>query len=412
MPGDPDLYKFFCQRYGMVLRDGGALGVVLPRSTFITRGSAAFRGWLFEDNSADRLDFLLNRRCWIFDTHPQYTIALVAARREPPPPSHVVHVAGTAENKAQWEVQAASPGLVYTREVFGPGWMVPLLRTEAEAGVLPKLWRGSPFARGPGGRWRCFPVAELHETNDRRLWERARKGWPLWKGESFDQYDPHGAEARVCLTDDAVWKKVRKPRPGAGSLAAEDVPPDRRRQAVLDELGRARVAFRDVSRGTDSRTVRACLVPLQTFLTNTAPYLAFAAGGDTARAACLGVMNSLPFDWQARRFVETHLNFFILETLVVPDLSDGDYEAIARAAARLSCVDERYSDFAASLDVDAGPLGDDQRDALRADIDARVAHAWGLTPDDLLVVLADFTVDAVPGDYREQVISRLSELAG
>ena len=30
---------------------------------------------------------------------------------------------------------------------------------------------------------------------------------------------------------------------------------------------------------------------------------------------CLGLMNSLPFDWQARRFVETNLNFFILEGL-------------------------------------------------------------------------------------------------
>jgi len=46
-PGDPDLYKFFCQRYRALLAPGGALAVVLPRSTFLVKGSARFRGWLF-----------------------------------------------------------------------------------------------------------------------------------------------------------------------------------------------------------------------------------------------------------------------------------------------------------------------------------------------------------------------------
>jgi hypothetical protein len=35
IPGFPDLYKLFCARYRELLRDGGGLGVVLPRSTFV-----------------------------------------------------------------------------------------------------------------------------------------------------------------------------------------------------------------------------------------------------------------------------------------------------------------------------------------------------------------------------------------
>ena len=63
------------------------------------------------------------------------------------------------------------------------------------------------------------------------------------------------------------------------------------------------------------------------FLPTRAPYLAFIQGGNESRAACLGILNSLPFDWQARRFVETHLNFFILEGLELPNCSDEDYSA-------------------------------------------------------------------------------------
>jgi len=411
MPGDPDLYKSFCQRYRELLRDGGVLGVVLPRGAFAAGGSAGFRRWLFEENRCRRLDFLLNRRCWIFDTHPQYTIALLAAERAHPSQGQAVRVAGTATTPAEWERQAASPGLVLPREAFGPGWTVPLLRGQAEAGLLARLRRGTPFPYGPGGRWRCFPVAELHETGDRHLWEGASgAGWPLWKGEGFEQYDPHGAGARQCPSSDAVWRKVRKPRPGSGSVLAGELGVAARRQAVLGELGRARVAFRDVSRATDSRTVRACLVPPAVLLTNKAPYLSFAVGDDRARAACLGIMNSLPFDWQARRYVEINLNFFILEGLVVPDLDDADVAAVAASAARLSCADERFAELAENVGVETGPLGDGERERLRVEIDARVARAWSLTAEDLDVLLADFTLDAVPRGYRRRLAERLAEL--
>ena len=75
--GDPDLYKFFCQRYRALLARGGRLGVVLPRSTFLTAGSRGFRTWLFGSNRVERIDFLLNRGMWAFDAEPRYTVALL-----------------------------------------------------------------------------------------------------------------------------------------------------------------------------------------------------------------------------------------------------------------------------------------------------------------------------------------------
>jgi hypothetical protein len=255
-------------------------------------------------------------------------------------------------------------------------------------------------------------VAELHETNDRRLWENERSGWALWKGESFDQYDPNGSGARQCPTTNAVWSKVRKPRPGSGSLVATELGAEQRKQIVLDELdGGARVAFRDVTRATDSRSVRACLIPPETFVTNKAPYLAFSPDDDRIRAACLGVMNSLPFDWQARRYVEINLNFFILEGLVVPNLDDEGLAAVATAAARLSCVDDRYAEFAEATAVDFGPLADDERERLRVEIDARVARSWKLSDTDLEVLFGDFTTDAIPPAYRQRLRDRLRELS-
>ncbi len=409
--GDPDLYKFFCQRYRRLLARGGTLAVVLPRSTFLTKGSADFRRWLFGSTTVQRLDFLLNNRRWMFDTHPQYTVALLVATAATAPDDHRFEVAGVASSLASFMAQSASDGIALDPAALGPELEVPLLPSQAAADLLAKLRSGPAFALG-AGRWKAIPVAEFHETNDKRLWEGQADGWRLWKGESFDQYDPTGAGERWCPPSAAAMKKARKPNPGKDSLVARTVSKSDRVAAVAAELGRARLAIRDVSRATDSRTVRSCLVPPETFLTNKAPYLAFAEGDDRDRAAALALLNSLPFDWQARRFVETNVNFFILEGLRVPSLDDEAYDAIATAAARLSCSDERFADFAAATGVAFGPLAPDERDRLRAEIDARVAGAWAFDAADLETIFADFTLDAVPEPYRQRVRDRLAELSG
>ena len=41
--GDPDLYKAFAERFLDLVREGGHLGVVLPRSAFAGDGTAPFR---------------------------------------------------------------------------------------------------------------------------------------------------------------------------------------------------------------------------------------------------------------------------------------------------------------------------------------------------------------------------------
>ncbi len=399
MGGDPDLYKYFCQRYRMLVRERGFAGVVLPRTAFVAKGSKEFRKWLYRGSTTRRVDFLLNRGRWAFDTHPQYSIALVVAQRGLPAADHLVSVAGTAESKRMWAEQAASPGVGLAPSTFGPEWETPLVRSQAEADLLARVRTGSLFPRGADGRWSCFPVPELHETNDKKLWARDGDA-RLWKGESFGQYDPHGYGERSLPPTDALWAKVRKPRPGSGSLLAPDLPVAERRQSVLADICRDRLCFRDVTNRTNSRTVIACLVPKGVFLTNTAPYLSFPTGERLARAACLGIMNSLPFDWQARRFIELHVSFFLLEGLYVPSLTDDDYAQIARAAARLSAVDDHFADFARETGVECGPLLDADRMELRLEIDARVARAWGLGPDDLGVIYEDFTHNALPPAYR------------
>ncbi len=121
-------------------------------------------------------------------------------------------------------------------------------------------------------------------------------------------------------------------------------------------------------------------------------------------------MNSLPFDWQARRFVEMHVNFFILDMLCFPPVDNTPWERIGKLAAKLSCIDERFTEFAREAGVEAGPLKED-RNSVRAEIDALVAHAYGLDEADLYTIFGDFTERAVPTAYRERVVAQFRKEA-
>ena len=220
MGGDPDLYKYFCLRYRTLVRQGGFTGVVLPRTAFNAKGSESFRNWLYKGSTTRRVDFLLNKGKWIFDSEPRYSIALVAAERAVPQPQHRVSVAGTASSPAEWREQSSRAAIGLAPAAFGPGLQTPLVRSQEEADLLARLRTENPFPQGAGGRWSCFAVAENFTRRAiSAFWRGKTEGQPLWKGASFDQYDPRGNGERPCPVTPDLLKKIRKPRPGAEFLA-------------------------------------------------------------------------------------------------------------------------------------------------------------------------------------------------
>lgn len=145
------------------------------------------------------------------------------------------------------------------------------------------------------------------------------------------------------------------------------------------------------------------------------PSLVWPRGDEWDEAFVLGVLNSVSFDWIARRRVETHLTFGILNALPGPRPEPDSplRRRVVELAARLSCVDDRYADFAAACGVEPGSLTDPgERLDAEAEIDALVAHAYGLDADDLEVIFRDFTERAVTPEHRGLVRAHHARSAG
>lgn len=408
--GDKDLYKLFCERYRSLARTGGWLGVVLPRSTFHVDGARAFRQWLFRASEVRHLDLILNSERWAFDIHAQYSIALLAAKRVAPTSASTIRISGPSASESEFLSAEAGPGVVvgqvqldeWTRAEGTSGFEVPLLPSGSMVGVFDKLRVGPRFDEGYDSVWSAFPVRELDETTDRKYLSHD-DGVPVWKGRSFDRYEPHGADAAGYADEGETIKRLQRKRTSPQSAFKGRFP-----RAVLEDpmthpYFNYRVAFRDVTNRLNVRTSIACLIPPKIFLVNSAPYFVFDEGGSKELALLLGLMNALPFDWQARRFVERHMNFYVLSLLRLPAFDVLDADAVSSRAARLSCLDDRFVAFSAEAGVDCGPLDPVDKERLRAEIDVIVARAYGLTESDLGVVFEDFSDSAVTPDYRALV---------
>ena len=426
--GDTDLYKLFCERYASIARREGFLGVVLPRVAFLNDGSRGFRRWFFKECRPTRVDALLNNRHWAFDIHPQYAIALVVAQVGTPVTGSLT-ITGPARSKREYAECISGEGVKVDLAALAswtpappddsvkePTWELPLLPTPSHVSVLSKFRRGVRFdqlqnpqnqeiSKGRAVAPSLVLYTELHSAQQRALFTHppGRGRVPVWKGQSLHQYTPDSGEPAGYGRSTEIEKFLR------GKYSVSPV--------CLEGFHNGRVAFRRISRSTDSRTTISCLVPPKTPLTDAIACIAFGKRNDrkeaweqVERTYVLGVLNSIPFDWLARRYVETTFNHFIMYGMSFPQTGDALWKQIGELAARLSCVDGRFAEFAAAAGVECGPLTEAERNSKRAEIDALVAHAYDLTEDELRFIFTDFTENAVTPAYREKVLEWFERL--
>ena len=401
--GDPDLYKAFCWRFWfLVAQEGGRIGVVLPRSVFSVKGSEIFRKKLLREANHTDLITLNNKSHWVFNIESRYTFALVSIERRINPESRI-ELSGPYNSLSSFETRKKDVVASFSgKDVlsWNDSASLPLLTypTDKSIEVLKQIRLFPRLDENKDAR----PHRELDAFNDKHLFdlesEVCPEGfWPVYKGASFDLWEPESGVTYAWADDKIVTKYLQEKRIRGNNLSTSvfnECDADWCRNPDTLPCRFPRIAFRDVSRATDNRTVRCALIPPNVFLVHTAPYFVFPnqSIGDTTYL--LGILSSISLDWYARRFVETHLTYSTINPFPIPrpEKNNPLRKRVIELAGRLACPDERFAEWAKEVGVEFGSIEEDEKQDMIDELDAVVAHLYGLSKEQLMHIFETFHV--------------------
>ena len=106
------------------------------------------------------------------------------------------------------------------------------------------------------------------------------------------------------------------------------------------------------------------------------------------------MLSSIPFDWSARRYVETSLSFDLLSGLPVPLESVNAHVAgrVRTVSSRLATPDDRFAEWASHFGLEPTAPDSDEKDDLIAELDAAVSLLCGLSDRDVRHIFETFHV--------------------
>jgi hypothetical protein len=384
--GDTDLWKLFLERALNILSENGSIGVVIPSGIVNAEGGKQLREALFENRIRTMYEFE-NKNGIFPDVHRSYKFVLLVADKTEPangfPAAFYLHDIEALEGKTEQEKFVEI--LIELVKISAPESLsIPEVRNASLLEVFSWLYQNHPLLNDKSKKWNVTLLRELDRTNDSDLFKTNGKGWPLTEGKNFHQFILDFEKTTYTVDPKQGLKRVEKHREFKG-----------RNQQFHDLL---RLCFRDVASSTNVRSAIACIVPPQTFNSNKAPLIIPDVDFSTESllyyrliAYLAGIFNSFVFDLLIRQRVSMGLNFFyVYQTPVPATINDENAIQIIQISARLSCIDERFKDFAKVIGVNHGPLTMKERIELTAKLNALVAKHYRLSKEQLNVILQSF----------------------
>ena len=404
--GEHDYYKLFLELGLSLTADEGMLALLLPAGLIRSQGTELLRREINEVSTELVVSVIENRaRHFAIDTRFKFlaVVARLGQGTKQPISLRVADRSGALPSDA---VRIAREDLAAVR----PDLSLPEVRSDDEWRLYQRLHRIGQRIGDNDGPWRPKYMREVDMTSDRRSFRRiaGTDGIPLVEGRHVAQFRSRAKAYRSGEGRAAIWTAQDL---GAGELKAQwFVSPSDLRPATRDRVARSRIGFCDITGQTNERTLLAARIPAEVACGNKVPTLLLPVGGAAREDLFLALANSLPVDWMLRRVVTTTVNFFILDDLPLPAVSED------------SPIGIELVDLARRLTGAEGDPDTSRQDVgrMRCRLDALVAYAWEISVDEMRLILRDFPLldrgqprlDGEPASTitADSVIAELSHL--
>ena len=454
--GDLNLYSLFVEHAMTLVKPDGMVGLLVPSGIASDWTAAPFFKSVATEGRLKALYDFENKKVFFPDVHASFKFCVFAAspRRLPEAAQCAFYlhaVSEVADPERCFPLSAAD----FARVNPNTG-TAPIFRSRRDAELTTAIYDRLPILvdRSSGEEVKAWAVrysTMFHMTNDSGLFrtrselEEKEGAWPiggnrfdspagewvpLYVGRMIHQFDHRAASVHMneenlhnpALSDDIGAE--RKADPAFVPTPQYWVP---KKEISFPANLNWTIAFRDIARATDARTMIAAAIPA-VGLGNTLPAILPEDGITISENAVLLLANlgTVVLDFVARQKVQsTHLNWYIVEQLpVVPPeryktVSIGPKtaeEIVREAVLELTYTAHDMAPFARDMGhVDkAGEVlppfrwDDDRRLHLRAKLDALYLHLYGVTDrDDIRYIYQTFPIvereeQAAYGAYRSR----------
>lgn len=324
-----ELAQLMLERALVVRRTSGRLGLVLPRQSMVLAGWKNLRAAL-----TTKFDLQIvqgrNQGEWIFeDVHGSYAVVFLSAAPTREPTTSIWAASAPADIAA---ATGTNPIVLSQDDLgsFSETHVIPWFVSMAERQVFDAMRRHPRLASGDS--W----IRATHDARwdfrgsgpDKALADRLERpgAWKILMTAHVDTFGfvlSKGFKQFVGDLSGLIGK-------GRGVELRHGTPVLTSRHPMI--------IVRHPSRSDDSRTIIATALPQSGMLHNKGYVHAAmhnADSTDAERLALLGLLNTLPVDWWARRFVDRHVTAPVLNQIPLPDWDTTQVEEAAQITSTL-----------------------------------------------------------------------------
>lgn len=445
---DINLYKLFTEQCFNLLKSSGDCGIVIPSGIYTDLGSKQLREMLFSQCSIDRLYGLSNEKFIFENVDHRFKFCILTFEKGIKKESfestfrintrEAIRPDGLAEFFITKEIlNTLSINLI--RKLSPDSLSIMEFQSEIDIIIAQKMLKYPLLGEEKDNAWNLKLGNEFHMTNDSYLFKEkpGENKLPLYEGKMIWQFDSNFSVPRYWILEkegrkELLNSRVRKIAALAGNA---DKKIEYSEININFDYQNYRIGFRDIASSTNERAMISSIIPKNVFCGNTLnlqlaiydkiennEWVQHKKISNAVSLFLVSLFNSFILDSMIRKKITSHLNMFYIYQLPVPRLSEKStgqekkvFDSLVERAAKLICTTEEFADLWKEVmgmkwTKKSGVTEEKERAKLRAEIDAIVAHLYGITEEEFVHILSTFPL--VKEDIKKLTLEKFRKEAG
>ncbi|MFI3221124.1 MAG: hypothetical protein QX189_18705, partial [Methylococcales bacterium] len=425
---DINLYKLFTEQSFNLLKANGECGIVIPSGIYTDLGATGLRKLLFNETDLTGLFCFENNKLIFEGVHRSFKFVVLTFVKIPPSPPFSKGGAIIDGVLSNIKIADAEKGQIppFEKERFEQGQIPPfekgglggiclsqsfpaafmrhevselmnfphadslIISTDLIKKLSPDSWSIMEFKNERdiiiAEKMLRFPLLgewidgkplefsrEFMSSDDHHRFNNEKDGLIVYEGKMFNQFESFVEEPKWWISLNELKKTHFYER---------------------GDWQYYRFAIRRVASSTNERTLIATVIPKNSIVVHSV-FVNVENLLNPAEALCLvAFLNSFVADFHIRKQVSANVSQFYIYQLPIPRLTEKDpqFKAIVERAAALICTTPEFDDLRAELLESKLMSLDSNREQIRAELDAMIAHCYGLTEDEFAHVLNTFPI--------------------